>query len=148
MNHFFVTSECNILKRPHWSKCSLSFSQDVCTATLSPGFLSPLSLKGFSIRNSVNSISSASVKIYCRVLHLLSSGVFFKFLLFEYHLYNFWRRKCQPSPVFLTGQEDLGGLQSMGSQRVGHDWVTNTLQFWLYLYLPVLLPGASLVAQQ
>ena len=24
------------------------------------------------------------------------------------------------------GTEDLGGLQSMGSQRVGYDWVTNT----------------------
>ena len=23
--------------------------------------------------------------------------------------------------------EEPGGLQSMGSQRVGHDWVTNTL---------------------
>ena len=118
------------------------------TATLCSGFLSPLSLKGFGIRNSVNSISSASVKINCKVLHLLSSGVFFKFLFSEYHLYNFWRRKWQPTPVFLPGQEDLGGLQSMGSQRVGHDWVTNTLQIWLHLHLPVLLPGASLVAQQ
>ena len=25
--------------------------------------------------------------------------------------------------------EDLRGLQSMGSQRVGHDWVTNTFTF-------------------
>ena len=27
--------------------------------------------------------------------------------------------------------EEPGGLQSMGSQRVGHDWVTNTLTFSL-----------------
>ena len=37
-----------------------------------------------------------------------------------------WRRKWQPTPVFLSresqGQRSLGGLQSMGSQRVGHDW--------------------------
>ena len=37
-----------------------------------------------------------------------------------------WRRKWQPTPVFLPGefhrQRSLGGLQSMGSQRVGHDW--------------------------
>ena len=35
----------------------------------------------------------------------------------------------QPSPVFLPGEslwtEKPGKLQSMGSQRVGHDWATN-----------------------
>ena len=37
-----------------------------------------------------------------------------------------WRRKWQPTPVFLPGesqgQEEPGGLPSMGSHRVGHDW--------------------------
>ena len=37
-----------------------------------------------------------------------------------------WRRKWQPTPVFLPGesqgQRSLGGLPSMGSHRVGHDW--------------------------
>ena len=36
-----------------------------------------------------------------------------------------WRRAWQPTPVFLPGEspwtEESGGLQSMGSQRVGHD---------------------------
>ena len=36
-----------------------------------------------------------------------------------------WRRAWQPIPVFLTREipwtEEPGGLQSMGSQRVGHD---------------------------
>ena len=37
-----------------------------------------------------------------------------------------WRRIWQPSPVFLPGKimpwtEKPGGLQFMGSQRVGHD---------------------------
>ena len=36
-----------------------------------------------------------------------------------------WRRAWQPTPVFLPrdfhGQEELGGPQSIGSQRVGHD---------------------------
>ena len=36
-----------------------------------------------------------------------------------------WRRAWQPTPVFLPGEslwtEETGGLQSMGSQRVGHD---------------------------
>ena len=34
-----------------------------------------------------------------------------------------WRREWQPTPVFLC-REFRG--QTMGSQRVGHDWVTNT----------------------
>ena len=39
-----------------------------------------------------------------------------------------WRRAWQPTPVFLPGEspwtEEPGRLQSMGSQRVRHDWVT------------------------
>ena len=39
-----------------------------------------------------------------------------------------WRRAWQPTPVFLPGEspwiEDPGGLQSTGSQRVGHNWAT------------------------
>ena len=38
-----------------------------------------------------------------------------------------WRRKWQPTPVFLPrvpGTEEPGGLQSMVSQRVRHDLVT------------------------
>ena len=41
---------------------------------------------------------------------------------------DLWRRARQPTPVFLPGEspwtEELGGLQSMGSQRVRHDWAT------------------------
>ena len=40
-----------------------------------------------------------------------------------------WRRKWQPTPVFLPGESwrtpemaEPGGLPSMGSHRVGHDW--------------------------
>ena len=39
-----------------------------------------------------------------------------------------WRRAWQPIPVFLPGEspwtEEPGRLQSMGSERVRHDWVT------------------------
>ena len=39
-----------------------------------------------------------------------------------------WRRAWQSTPVFLPGEcpwtEEPGGLQSMWSQRVRHDWVT------------------------
>ena len=41
------------------------------------------------------------------------------------------RRQWHPTPVLLPGKipwmEEPGGPQSMGSQRVGHDWVTKTL---------------------
>ena len=44
-----------------------------------------------------------------------------------------WRRAWQPTPLLLPGEspwtEEPGGLQSMGLQRVGHDWVTNTFTF-------------------
>ena len=39
-----------------------------------------------------------------------------------------WRRAWKPTLVFLPGEspwtEEPGGLQSMGLQRVGHDWAT------------------------
>ena len=44
-----------------------------------------------------------------------------------------WRRAWQPTPVFLPGEpawtEEPGRLQSMGSQRGRHDWMTNTFTF-------------------
>ena len=50
---------------------------------------------------------------------------------------SLWRRAWQPTPVFLAGEspwtEEPGGLQFMGSQRVGHDWATkhSTAIRWL-----------------
>ena len=44
---------------------------------------------------------------------------------------GYWRRKWQPTPVWKTPwTEEPSGLQSMGSQWVGHDWVTNTSISW------------------
>ena len=44
-----------------------------------------------------------------------------------------WRRELLPTPVFLPGeshgQEEPGGLPSMGSKRVGHNQVVNLLRF-------------------
>ena len=41
-----------------------------------------------------------------------------------------WRRTWQPTPVYLPGEspwtEEPGGLPSMGLQRVGHVYATNT----------------------
>ena len=43
-----------------------------------------------------------------------------------------WRRAWRSTQVFLPGEflwtEEPGGLQSMGLQRVGHDWVTKQTQ--------------------
>ena len=43
-----------------------------------------------------------------------------------------WRRAWQPTPVFLPEEspwtEVPGGLRSIGSQRVGHDWSNLTCQ--------------------
>ena len=38
-----------------------------------------------------------------------------------------WRREWQPTPVFFPGESHgqrslMGCIQSMGSQRIGHDW--------------------------
>ena len=49
-----------------------------------------------------------------------------------------WKRAWQPTSVFLPGEspwtEEPVGLQSMGSQRVGHDWVTK-YSTWTFLYI-------------
>ena len=52
-----------------------------------------------------------------------------------------WRRPWQPSPTFLPGEspwtEEHGGLQSMGSQRIEHDWASkhNTAQAHVYIFV-------------
>ena len=32
-----------------------------------------------------------------------------------------WRRAWRSTPVFLSGEEESGGLQSIGSKRIGHN---------------------------
>ena len=72
---------------------------------------------------------------------------------FSLFTFTHWRRKWQPTPVFLPGesqgQGEPGGLPSMGSHRVGHDWSylaaetiilsevsqTNTNIIWCNLYV-------------
>ena len=43
----------------------------------------------------------------------------------ELFTFMHWRRKWQPTPVFLPGESqgwEPGGLPSIGSHRVGHSW--------------------------
>ena len=55
------------------------------------------------------------------------------------------RRAWQPTPVFLPGEspqtEEPGGLQSIGWQRVGHDWATKHSTYEVYIaYHPYFFP--------
>ena len=70
-----------------------------------------------------------------RILLLFEFWIFKNFLLLICNtlypcLYTHWRKDWQPTPVFWPGeshgQEKPRQLQSIWSQRVGHNWVTNT----------------------
>ena len=75
--------------------------------------------KTFNVKNFAN-LSSNSTCLHCCEV--------FKMLYIYWIRKMPWRRAWQPTPVFLPGEsprmEEPGGLQSLGSQRVGHDWVT------------------------
>ena len=60
-----------------------------------------------------------------------------------------WRRTWQPTSIFLPGEspwtEEPGGLQSMGLQRIGHDWMTKhsawfTCYACKYQNIPFIMP--------
>ena len=57
----------------------------------------------------------------------------FHHLKFYLELFISWKRKWQPTPVFLPGkshgQRSVAGLQSLGLQRIRHDWVTSLIHF-------------------
>ena len=64
-----------------------------------------------------------------------------------------WRRQWHPTPVLLPGKcqgwRKSHRLQSMGSQRVGHNWATS-LSLFIFMHwrrkwqpTPVFLPGES-----
>ena len=61
-----------------------------------------------------------------------------------------WRRQWHPTPVLLPGKSHgWRSLESMGSLRVGHDWVTSlslfTFMHWRRKWqpTPLFLPGES-----
>ena len=52
--------------------------------------------------------------------------------------FTHWRRKWQPTPVFLPGESqgwEPGGLPSMRSHRVGHDWSDLAAAIFHCIYL-------------
>ena len=68
------------------------------------------------------------------------------------HVQNVWRRRWRPlqcSRLENPMAEEPGGLQSMGSLRVGHDWATSLSLFTSmhcrrkWQPTPVFLPGES-----
>ena len=60
---------------------------------------------------------------------------------------DIWRREWLPTLVFLPrefhGQRSLMGYSPWGSQRVGHEWVTNTFSQYTYSCLIILRPPWS-----
>ena len=59
-----------------------------------------------------------------------------------------WRREWQPTPAFLPeNSTDRGSLQSMGSQKVGYDWVTNTFTFQNGMRLQIKHANTQLILQ-
>ena len=46
-----------------------------------------------------------------------------------------WRRKWQPTPVFLPGDGGAWWAPSMGSHRVGHDWLLSSCSSSMNLVL-------------
>ena len=77
--------------------------------------------------------------------------VFFYLLLQKVHSFlNRQRRQWHPTLAWrIPWTEELGGLQSMGSLRVRHDWATSlslfTFMHWRRKWqpTPVFLPGES-----
>ena len=72
---------------------------------------------------------------FCQILGILKymPNSFWGAAEFEHDHHVYLEKKRQRIPVFLPGEfpwtEEPGRLQSMGSQRVRHDWATNTLTF-------------------
>ena len=70
----------------------------------------------------------------CTILHVVAQLVKNPLAMQETWVWSLgwedipWRRAWQPTPVLMPGEspwtEEPGGLQAMGSQRVGHDWAT------------------------
>ena len=128
-----------------------------------------MSLSGFDIRTMLVSKQSEKISLfsifwngvlYCWQSSPLKPGMW-NFLLGKnfvyefsfFYIYIYWRRQWHPTPVLSPGKipwtEGPGGLQSMGSLRVGHDWATS---LWLFTFMhwrrkwqptPVFLPGES-----
>ena len=70
----------------------------------------------------------------------------------SFSLFTFmhWRRKWQPTPVFLSGESqgwgEPGELPSMGSHRVGHDW-SNLVAAYMYRGFPERTSGKEAICQ-
>ena len=94
-----------------------------------------------------------------QVNHLSTTECFLSFRLQKYvytHIHMciciYWRRTWQPTRRLawkIPQSEELGGLHSMGSRRVRHDWATSlslfTFMHWRRKWqpTPVFLPGES-----
>ena len=99
-------------------------------------------------------VSSCNIKHLRDLLNKKKLGYFIVFIASKrYKLGEFQEKAMAPHSSTLAWKiprmEDPGGLQSMGSLRVGHDWVTSISLFaflhWRRKWQPntVFLPGES-----
>ena len=69
--------------------------------------------------------------------------------LFEGPVHVFWRRAWQPTPMFFPGEspwtEKPEGLQSIGSQRVRHDWCDLALAPSHYTLKDTVISGIGIL---
>ena len=119
----------------------------VSRANTLPGFTSPL-------RVSLKHTRPQALSFYLSYARRNSGFSFYPSVLTkEENHTNYRRRQWHPTPVPLAWKipwkEEPGGLQSMGSRRVGHDWATSlslfTFMHWRRKWqpTPVFLPGES-----
>ena len=113
------------------------------------------------VKSSSSADGSVLVPYFNKELNIFISGCFLVQVIGSRKMKpNFWfsnvshrRRQWHPHSSTLAWKipwmEEPGGLQSMGSVRVGHDWVTSlslfTFMHWRRKWqaTPVFLPGDS-----
>ena len=113
-----------------------------------PGLLSITNSQSLLTLMSIETVMTSNHLIPCRPLLLLPS-IFPSIRVKENGKGTVVNKKCYQSSEENKWMEEPGGLQSMGSWRVGHDWATS-LSFFTFMYwrrkwqpIPVFLPGES-----
>ena len=81
----------------------------------------------FCLNNTITWVYNNTVRKIFPPFPICVSFFYFSCLIDHTMAFVHWRRKWQPTPVFLPGESQTetgepGGLSSMGLHRVRHDW--------------------------